>query len=183
MACVPLSRGDDCSWGTERLASHCGCHQDARGFSEKQWRGGGGTSQLGCESGTVRSLKHVSFTPAPRRQLLQPLPTKPWGRALDELKSPMRLYWFPRAAVINTLNWELQTTDIHPLTVLGAERPMPRCQQGPGEGLPLLLGLLAAPAAPWPVDSSPQSPLLSSQVFSLCLSFLLRGLQSHWVRA
>lgn len=85
MACVPLSRGDNCSGGTERLAFHCGCHQDAHSFSEKQWGVGWGASQLGYESGTVRSLKHISFTPAPRGQLLQPLPTKPWGRALDQL--------------------------------------------------------------------------------------------------
>ena len=66
VACVPLSRGDNCSGGTERLAFHCGCHQDAHSFSEKQWGVGWGASQLGYESGTVRSLKHISFTPAPR---------------------------------------------------------------------------------------------------------------------
>ena len=89
--------------------------------------------------------------------------------------------------MINTLNWELQTTDIHALPVLGAGRPTSRCQQGsgagwvsaglqgrslaPGEsrcqqgsgGGSLAPGLLAALARPWFVDVSLQSPLLSSQ--------------------
>lgn len=39
--------------------------------------------------------------------------------------------------MINTLNWELQTTDIHALPVLGAGRPMSGVLGAPGEG-PLL---------------------------------------------
>ena len=64
--------------------------------------------------------------------------------------------------MINTLNWELQTTDIHALPVLGAGRPMSRCQQG-SRGGSLAPGLLAALALPWFVDVSLQSPLLSSR--------------------